>query len=171
MPCTWRFPVLMLAILAIALVPLFDAYAQQVPPLGYKIGKPILPRPDLAVRILGFYPSGTPLPNGGQAGFGGGNVAIPIKVLVKNNGILPIAVPTQTKILITRGGGAVINVVVTETPPFPAGSVRTHGYVVTCPAVTNHIGAQATADAAGVLTESNEANNHATYSATVTVVH
>lgn len=169
---TVKIALVFLAMVSLAAIPLLDALAQgPIPPLGYKIGKPILPKPDLVVQVTGYYPSGTPLPNGGLAQFGGGNVAIPIKVAVKNRGLFPIAVPTQTKVVIVRGGTAVVNTFVTETPPLAAGAIRTHGFVVTCPAITNHISAQATVDAGGALAESNEANNHASYSCTVTVVH
>lgn len=175
MSATCRMFAVLVTILSLAALPALEATAQAPQPphvLGYKIPKPYLLKPDLAVRIEAFFKQGgAAIPNGGTANYGGGVVVIPVRVTVKNRGPGVVTLPTQTKITITRGGTAIADTSVTETAPLASGAVRVHDYTVNCPAITNKIAATATVDAGAAVAETSEANNSASYNCVVNVVH
>lgn len=135
--------------------------------LGYRVvPRPVI-RPDLTARIDAFLPSGARVPNGGVVNQTAATT-LTIRVTVRNISPVPVTVRTVTAALVT-GHGFSISAMPVETPPIPPGGLRSHEYRVPCPFGTNPISVIARADDMLELAESNEANNAASYRATISI--
>lgn len=135
--------------------------------VGYAVAPRPVARPDLMVQIHGRLPAAVVVPNGATV-TRSAPATLTVRVTVRNLSTVPVNEPTVTAISIT-GAGASITGAPTEVPPIAAGSTRVHEFAVPCSPGTNTITAFARADDGSRLGEANEANNAATYRATIEI--